>query len=255
MPEAYIVYKELSETVTEKGYTRGFYRTQALADTAAALDDELHASTGAYEVYQIEPREGYFDETDGVSYAEPLSDDERLRPVVRNLHDRLITWEEELAHVGLGFPASTVMKGHDLLYQAHRFVYLIINDIIYDGVRTEVLTQTEIDDGKTAQVLEKLTVDQKIKFAEEMHEGSVDLTSPFAFLVAMKLAENVGAVPDINRPVGWVNAATGIRLSFAPTNEITPYLNKIDTEELGNDLSVFINYVTGSWIGIYTTTT
>ena len=227
------------------GIVFGIYIKQDDADT---IEEELNdadfvAHRGAVTIpkedengYRIEVVPGwYFDGVDGFIPDAPLPADlSLLKYDVRKLHQQLVAWEHEINVIGYGFPFFAVMKAHDALYQAHRGIWLVINNYGRDPT-------TEVD--------WILTPTQKIKFCEEMRQGAADISTPYLFLLAFSNP----LAPDIIRPLIWVNPLTGIRMYFADTIQddetIGDITNFLDNAHLrSDDIPIGTNFIDGAWI-------
>ena len=240
--DAYLVIEKPNDVGA--GLVYGIYIKQDDADTVEQdLDDgDFLAHEGAVTIpktdddgYRIEVEPGWWFDGVGFQPESPLSDLELLQFDVRRLHRQLVTWEHEVNVIGYGFPSFAVMKAHDALYQAHRGIWLVINNYGRDPI-------TEVD--------WSLTPTQKIKFCEEMRQGAMDIKTPYLFLYAFSNP----LAPEIIRPLIWVNPLTGTRMYFADTDPTDDNIDGDITQFLDNahlrsdDIPIGTNFIDGAWI-------
>ena len=171
---------------------------------------------------------------DGVNYTPPSGDGVlevystttdigRLKNAALLAHNQLLGWRGALEAVAPFFPAQDVAVGHDFLSFGHR------------GVRGVMLS-------------DHWTVAQRVKFAEEMATGALDVTGPAEFFEVIEEAREMGDSSAISAPtqrVVWVDPADGSRYNLAQS------VGSTDTAVEPNmvaEVTDFTVYPTGGWI-------
>ena len=174
---------------------------------------------------------------DGAHYTAPVGDEfyqpydtstdvGMLQSAAFLAHTQLLAWRVALDSVAPFYPAEDVAVGRDFLTFAHR------------GVRGVMLSTY-------------WTVAERVKFAEEMASGALDVTSPAQFFELIEEAREED--PDADPPSGiaaptqrvvWVTPTGAVRFNLAQAVEETV---EVETNMVA-EVTDYTVYTSGGWI-------